>query len=317
MLEVDYPYGMVMYCNATFYYMFYLLFTKKHKFGYLLHTILTITIPALIVVGYNYYLVANDYRLVDCQAQLNSPGYWDLFTGYLPFSILALAGISLSAFKYRSDWTSAHWYILFLFISNLTLIYVPKKIIPFQMEMIVGIQLPLSFFSVLLLQKIKQHYLQTAVAVSCTLLTLLPNLQLTYSATKTIDKHSRPSYLPLPLYEATQWLDKNSKEEEQVWSMNYISSYLPMLSGNRIYNGEYKLITAFFDQRQTKMMNALSDTTGTAMQQFITEEKIDYLFYCDTMRAYDKSNYLPAHLARGKLQQVYANTSVTLYRVIP
>lgn len=317
MLEMDYPYGMVMYCSAVFFFMFYLLFTKQHKFWYLLRTILTITVPALIVVGYNYYLVATDYRLVDCQANNPSPNLWIILTGYLPFSLMAFVSIALFAFKYRQQWGSAHWLLLFLFLSNLSLIYVPISIIPFQMEMIVGIHLPLAFFSVELIRRIPKPGLQTATALLLTAVSMIPNIQFTRAVVRQVNRGGRPSYIPRPLYEATQWLDKNSKEEEQVWAMNYITSYIPMLSGNRIYNGEYKLITAFFDQRQAKMMNALADTTGTAMQQFITEEKIDYLFYCDTMRAYDKSNYLPVQLASGKLQPVYTNPSVTLYRVMP
>ena len=315
MLEMDYPYGMVMYCSAVFFYMFYLLFSRQHKFWYLLRTILTITIPALIVVGYNYYLVANDYRLVDCQAHVPSPSLPTLFTGYLPFSFMALASILLFAVKYRSEWTNAHWLILFLFLSNLSLIYVPISIIPFQMEMIVGIHLPLAFFSVELIRRIPSAGVQIVTALVLTAVSMIPNLQLTHLVMRQIDKGTRPSYIPRPLYEATQWLDKNSKEEEQVWAMNYIASYIPMLSGNRIYIGEYKLITAFFDERQARMMNALSDTTGTAMPAFLRNEKIDYVFYCDTMRAYDKGHFFTQPSGGIQLKEVYANDMVKLYLV--
>lgn len=317
MLEMDYPYGMVMYCSAVFYYMFYLLFTQQHKFWYLLRTILTITIPALVVVGYNYYLVANDYRLVDCQAHVDSPSYLALFTGYFPYSLTSLLSLALFATRYRHQWQNAHWLILFLFISNLTLIYVPISIIPFQMEMIVGIHLPLAFFTAALLVRLPTRTLQIAIALVILSVGMVPNIKFTADVVKQINYLGRPSYIPRPLYEATQWLNENSKEEEQVWAMNYIASYIPMLSGNRIYIGEYKLITAFFDERQSKMMQALSDTTGTAMNTFLRQEKIDYIFYCDTMRTYDKTPSIRSHTTSRKIEAVYSNPSVTIYHVNP
>jgi hypothetical protein len=266
MLEMDYPYGIIMYCNATAYYLIYLLIRKRYTFGYLLKTISIILIPALIVVGYNYYLVATDYRLVDCQANNPSPPFIDIVLGYLPFSAMTIISLLLFAFRYKNEWDDARWYLLFLLISNITLMRVPIAIIPFQMEMIVGIQLPLAFFSVDLIKRLASAKTQIALAILISALSLSSVYTLAYRAGKILHEYARPSYIEIEYYQAMQWLDKNTSGEDQVLAMNYLSSYIPMLTSNRIYNGEYKLITAFFDQRQQKFELAINDSTGTTMK---------------------------------------------------
>jgi hypothetical protein len=314
MLEMDYPYGIIMYCNATAYYLFFLLFTKRYAFSYLFKNLLIITVPALIVVAYNYYLVATDYRLVDCQANNPSPYFWKLIVGYLPFSAMTVISILLFAIRYKNEWDDARWYLLFLLISNLTLMRVPIEIIPFQMEMIVGIQLPLAFFSVDLIKRLASAKAQVALAILISALSLLSVSTLAYRAGKILHNYARPSYIEIEHYEAMQWLDKNTSGEDQVLAMNYLSSYIPMLTGNRIYNGEYKLITAFFEQRQEKFESALSDPTGETMKDFLLKEKIDYILYCDSMAIIDKSGIINFAIQDKRFSNIFINNKTTVIK---
>jgi hypothetical protein len=288
MLEMDYPYGIIPYCTATGAFLLYLLLNKKHTFGYLLKTFLIICLPAFAVVGYNYYLVATDYRLVYCQANNPSPPFWKLFTGYLPFSLLSVAGIAYTLMKRREEWNAVRWYLLFVMISNVLLMRVPISIIPFQMEMVVGIQLPLSFFSVDLLRNIPYSRLRASLVVMIMAFNLIMFGKDAKRSFIIMQKHLRPSYLKKIHYEAMQWLDVNTKGEDQVLAMNYLSTYIPMLTSNRIYNGEYILISGFWPERQQKFEQALYDTSGNVMMHFLKEERIDYILYCDSMHRENK-----------------------------
>ncbi len=291
MLEMDYPYGIILYSFSTGLLMLYLLYKKEYKFSELLQSFLIIMIPAYIVVGYNYYLVYNDYRLVDCQAQVVSPDYWVLFKGYFPLSITAFIGLYF-VFRKPAKASITMYYLLFWFIGTLTLIYVPRIIIPFQMELIVGIHLPLAFFTIEALGRIKGKWLTIVVTTIIFSISFYPNAVFTAQVKEVIDNQARPSYIENSHHQAMQWLNENSMGSNQVLAMNYISSYIPMLTGNRIYIGEYSLISAYFDERQQLFTSALLDSTGVTMDNFLEEQRIDYVFYCDKMRDMDRGNLL-------------------------
>jgi hypothetical protein len=314
MLEMDYPYGIIMYTSATGMYLLHLLFTKKYTFNYLLKTFLIICIPAFIVVGYNYYLVATDYRLVYCQANMPSPAFWKVIVGYLPFTALLPISIFITLKYFRSEWNTIRWYLFFLFISNLYLMRVPISIIPFQMEMVVGIQLPLSFFAVDLIRRIKIIRFQNLLAFIIFIITFTPNVQLTRAAMKTIDQSARPSYLKIEHYEGMQWLDKNARDDEQVLSMNYLATYIPMYTGCRIYNGEYILISGYWPERQAKFEEALNDSTGYIMLNFLKEERIDYILYCNKMRDENKGFLTQLAQKDKRLKTAVINERVSIIK---
>ncbi len=314
MLEMDYPYGIIMYTSATGFLLLYFLFTKKYDFNYLLKTFLIICIPAFIVVGYNYYLVVTDYRLVYCQANMPSPPFWKVVVGYLPFTLILPISVFVTFKFFKNEWDTIRWYLLFLFISNLYLMRVPISIIPFQMEMVVGIQLPLSFFTVDLIRRIYKPWLQNLTFALIFIPSFIPNIQLTYAAMKTIDKSARPSYLKIEHYEAMQWLDKNARDDEQVLSMNYLATYIPMYTGCRIYNGEYILISGFWPERQAKFEKALYDTTGTIMLNFLEEERIDYILYCDKMVEENKGILLEMAKSNSRFEIHPVNEKVSIIK---
>lgn len=300
MLEMDYPYGIIMYTSATGFLLLYYLQQKKYTFNYLLKTFLIICIPAFLVVGYNYYLVATDYRLVYCQANMPSPPFWKVLVGYLPFTILLPISVLITGKYFRSEWNSIRWYILFLFISNLYLMRVPIAIIPFQMEMVVGIHLPLSFFTIDLLRRIKNNWSKNLIFTLIFVSSNIPNVNFILATMKTIKKSSRPSFLKVEHYEAMEWLNKNAKDNQQVLSMNYLATYIPMYTGCRIYNGEYILISGFWPERQAKFEDALLDKNGETILNFLKTERIDYILYCEKMR--DKNKDFLINLAKSDIR---------------
>jgi|GEM_PF-2326288 len=315
MLEMDYPYGIILYSFATGLLLLFLLYRKEYSLKELLRSFVILMTPAYIIVGYNYYLVYNDYRLVDCQAQVSSPDYWTLFKGYFPLSLTALIGLYLT-FRKPKEVSITNYYLLFWFIGTLTLIYVPRSIIPFQMEMIVGIHLPLAFFTIEALRRIREKGLVMMLTIVIFVMSVYPNALLYSKVMEVIDDGARPSYIENVHFDAMQWLDANSKGSDQVLAMNYIASYVPMLTGNRIYIGEYKLISAYFDERQRLFDEALDDPTGLAMTKFLEEQKIDYVFYCDRMQEKDRSGLLSKAIQQGgKYSVAFSNEGVRLIRV--
>lgn len=317
MLEMDYPYAIITYSTATFGYFLYMLLAKQHRLAYLIRTALIILVPAYLVVAYNYYLVVNDYRLVYCQANNPSPPFWKILIGFLPFTLLTLISLVQHALNKGAAWSNARWYLLFFLLSNLTLIYVPIEIIPFQMEMIVGVLLPLSVFSIDLIGQIRSYRLRLAAIAITTLSGFLPMLKYGYRIMRIQKHYARPSYLHIAHYQAMQWLDHHSREEDQVLSMNYLSTYIPMLSGNRIYNGEYVLISGFWPERQAKFESAIADSSGKTMYDFLKEEKIDYILYCDSMAKIDKSGIIFFEKRyRGEFENIPVNDRVTIIRHI-
>ncbi len=84
-----------------------------------------------------------------------------------------------------------------------------------------------------------------------------------------------------------------------------------MYTGCRIYNGEYILISGFWPERQAKFEKALYDTTGSIMLDFLEEERIDYILYCDKMNQENMGNLLSLALEHPDRFEIYEINNLT------
>jgi len=114
---------------------------------------------------------------------------------------------------------------------------------------------------------------------------------------------------------AIRWLSVESREEDVVLSSPMVAPYIPVISHNRMYFGNYEAPTADFAQKYEAVRQHLLRRRSDEFVSFLRTERIACLFYDQHLAELGAgSAWLDSQPA---LQRVLDNTAVKIYRVLP
>lgn len=308
LLTASYPYAIVSLSVSVFIFFLYLLISKQKNFKNLLLIYLAIFIPAFIMTAYDFYLVITDARLVDSQAKVVSVSLKILLISYLPFTLLAFFFALKLLLSNPKEMNKRFWvYLYCIILSSLILTQVPTKILPFSMQMIVGIQLPLIIIALEFIRK----YLRMRWLRYTFLFILLGSswhsFDVYYKVFMSIKDYDRPNYIDKNIYTALMWMDSNTDKTQVLLCMPDWSPFAGMYAGNRLYIGQNDLFTPDWQKRMDYLTEILASGNEKSIYSFLKEENIDYIFYDDKMKAIDLEQRLPK---MGNVQ--YKNELVTI-----
>ena len=285
-LGLIYPYGVI----STYFILggcILYKIMKGNSFKAVIHAYIKIVLISIPIVLYDgYIIITNLNLLVDYPV---SPNLFKYFLGFGIVSIFALAGNVIAILKRENKYS----FLIIWTVVTFYQIYIPQKLIPFQITLIVGIQVPLIIMAIYCISGIWK-YLKNKYSINYKkfrlILILILILLLFFSSVTNIFKyrtiitrikrHSFPEYIDLKTKEAFDWLAYNSEDHELVLSSSLMAAYIPLFAYNRIYcskivsNRPYKKelkIQWLFDRNISKKDNEILN--------FLKKNKIDYIFY--------------------------------------
>src|SRR5205085_1197152 len=115
---------------------------EGRPFGRTAREYATVVLLALPVVAYDGYLVLTDPRLVEGQSLYASPGPPSYVLG---LGVVALLALPAAVQAMRRGGPSR--FLVVWAAVTLVQIYLPLRLVPFQMQLILGIQVPLAILS--------------------------------------------------------------------------------------------------------------------------------------------------------------------------
>ena len=281
--------------------------------------IFTISVPVLL---YNGYLVLTNDKLTVGQALYESPNLLQYIIGYGIVSIFAIAGIILTFKQQKKEYSFLLIWVIVTFIQ----IYLPLDLIPFQMQLIVGIQIPLVILAVYALSEIGNSFeekvpkMKFLILPSMILLlgfSSITNIYHYNNVFEKIKRHTLSDYIDVKTKEAIDWLDKNTEGNQIVLSSTPIAPYIPVLANNRMYCSDYNAPTADFPEKSAKinwLFNKDVQKTDQEIVAFLSQNKIDYIFYDPGLHA------LGGQIMKNRIdnfpqiQSVFDNGSVSILK---
>jgi hypothetical protein len=280
------------------------------------------------MVAYDAYLVLTDPRLTTGQAGYASPGPLRYLVGFGVLSLLAPVGAYL-----LSRARAPHRRFLFVWVAvTLVQIYVPRSLVPFQMQLILGVQLPLAILAARALAAGAESLRGTRlgrplrVAAGAALVLLVCALSTFTSAYhlvnvfKSLHLRTLPEYIDAELARAIEWMAKNTDESAVVLSSPEVAPYIPVLAHNRMFTGNYEAPTAGFAEKLERirwLMDADAPKSDAEIAGFFREHRIAYVLYDEGLRR------LGGEAARRRLEAVpgialvFENDAARLYQVSP
>lgn len=280
-MSTVYPYATVSVCFLMLAGFLFLVVTKKiilQKAILQYAVLLLFTIP---MVLYDYYIVSTDPRYIQGIANFTSKPIWTFVFAFGLLFLLALWGVVLSIRKK----TLSFIFLVCWFICILIQIYFPVSIIPFQVQLVLGIQVPMSLLAVFAFKEITSSFkitqLQLYVLFTVMFLSVSATNGYMYSRiVKIISKQVMPIYLENEIVEAMQWLKANADEEDVVISTPIISSYIPVMSNCRVYSSDYFAPTPDFEKKEKDIIRVFENKfeTASALDNFLYPNHIAYVF---------------------------------------
>jgi len=220
--------------------------------------ILALSLPALV----HYYSLSRlpVWKEVMGHMDLNTPDPFQMALGFgLPFLLAVMTFQGLPAL---SKITPSRVLIISWFVSGFFIFYLP---VPFRWHLVNGWQIPLYILALLgiedrIIPYLKERYFRlfqrwengNIFYVVLMILISLTSLYLIQSKITKM-KHQAPQppyYLRQEEVEALDWLNRNSKPEEVVFSGAEMGNLIPALAGNRVFIGHYCLTPGFEEKRQ-------------------------------------------------------------------
>lgn len=312
-LAFSYPYAMITFTVSVSLFFIYLYLSKQRKLLELAKFYAIIFIPAFCVILYDFYLVYNDPRLVGSQAHVYSDSFKTLLIGYLPFTFFAFLFLfklflSQRATKeYKNFWI----YIYIFTATSLLFTQIPTTYLEFSMQMIVGIQLPLILISIEYIRLYVAPKFKSILLPIILVVTIIPNINFYKVIFENMKHHHIPSYIDREIHQGLLWLDDNVSKQSQLLCLPRWSSYAGIFAGTRLYIGGDILFTPDYNNRLAKFEDALKSDSINSISEFLNEERIDYIFYDESMKLLDEHKYL---LQVGA-QTTYQNPHVQILKV--
>lgn len=271
------------------------------------------------IVLYDALLVLDDPKLTVGQALYASPGLHEYFLGFGVVSLFALVGAGLALRRRRRR---LHPLLVWVGIT-LAVIYIPRSLVPFQLQLVLGVQVPLTILAVhgarqlwwMSRRRGPRFGLGIALVGS---LALAPATSAYHLANvfASLQRRQLPEYLDLPTAEALRWLNAESLPSEVVLSAPETAPYVPVLANNRVYSGDYAAPTAGFAEKQERLAWMLHPgTEPAALVRFLREARIRYVLFDPRLRARSPAGAGDRLAVLTGLERVFERGSVTIFRV--
>lgn len=276
------------------------------------------------IVLYDGFLVLRNPQLTTGQALYASPGLLQYVLGFGVVSLFVPLGAALILRQGRGD----HRLLLVWIVVTFVQIYIPRSIIPFQLQLILGVQIPLVTTAVYGVSVLWRSLPQTGVggvalktAVAAMLVALVPVASATSvyhvaNVFAALQRRQLPEYVDRETAAAIGWLARNTRGSEVVLSAPEIAPYIPVLANNRVYCGDYAAPTADFAAKQERIARMLRpETEAAAVVGFLREAGVDYVFYDSALRRRGGEGARRRLASLPELEHVFENASVTILRV--
>jgi hypothetical protein len=286
----------------------------------------TVCLVALPVVLWDGYLVWTDPRLTTGQVNYASPDLGEYLVGFGVLGVGSLVGAALAIWR-RSR---VHDFLLVWVAVTFVQIYLPLEWVPFQMQLILGVQAPLAILTVYALSsgwaalrgshRAPARALWGAVLTATCLAALPTSLYHLANVFRGLDRRSLPEYIDRDLADAIDWLDGHADESAVVVSSPQVAPYIPVLANTRMYAGDYEAPTADFQaklQRIRWLFERQQPKSDAAIVAFLRANRIEYLFYDRALAALGGED-VPRQLERiPELRLVFRNEAARIYRLRP
>jgi hypothetical protein len=277
------------------------------------------------VVLYDAYLVFSDPRLTTGQAGYASPGPLKYLVGFGVIGLLSFIGAWPVVRQRVQDAAFLFVWIGVTFVA----IYIPRAVIPFQMQLILGVQLPLAVLAVFgwkaLVTTTTRTWPGTAGRVAAlTLGILLAGLSTITSAYHfhnvfvSLERKQLPEYIDRDLEEAIAWLAGHTDESAVVLSSPEVAPYVPVLANNRMFSGNYEAPTANFPEKLKAiewLVRADIAKSDAEIARFLDDHRIDYVFFDGSLQRRGGDGARGRLDAVPALQAVFENPAARIYRV--
>jgi len=282
-----------------------------------------IVIISVFFVIYDGYLVLTNPNLTAGQALYRSPDPLQYFVGYGVVSILALLGV----LYFLKNAPSRLGFPVLWAATTFVLIYVP---ISFQMQLIVGVQVPLAILAVYGLSRLFStmgspltagppwRRALAALALFCVLaFSTVTNIDHYRAVLARVREFHVPEYLDLHDYEAMTWLKTQTMDHDVVLASRTASVFIPLVSSNPVFLGDYAGTCADFERKivRLKWFFADDDKRDDEIRAFLDRNRIRYIFFDQRLRAESQGRMLDRLEAQPQIETVFDNGHVTILRV--
>jgi len=276
-----------------------------------------ISIP---IILYDWYLVHLNPDFIVEQELIKSPNLIQYFLSYGIVSILAIIGIGLIV----KEKNQKYYFIIIWTIAIFTQIYFP---LPFQMQLILGAQLPLvmlallalSFFSRKLLiqpSNIKRAALSIFL-ISLLIISSITNIYLYKNIFSSIKKYQLPEYMDRSFFEALEWLERNTRDTDLVLSSPQSTLYIPLYSSNRVYFADYLVYAPKYYEKEKEIQKLFKidvEANFDNFDLFLSSKRIDYIFFDEQLQRISESSMRDKLSALKTITRVFDNGQITIYR---
>jgi hypothetical protein len=286
---------------------------------------LTAVLIPLPVVLYDGVLVLMNPDLTTGQALYASPGPLAYFLGFGVVSLLAIPGAARLLRRRRAG----DCFLLAWLLVTALQIYIPRALVPFQLQLILGIQLPLTIVALsgvaVIWHALRRGRLRTllrrpragmTVAVLLLLAASLTSAYHLQNVFRGIERRQLPEYMDRATKEAIEWLAANTADDTVVLSAPRTAPFIPVLANNRMYCGDYGAPTARFDEKERAIRWLFGRETAKsnrAIETFLSSNRIDYVFYDREAHAVGGEATRGQLESMTNLERVFENSAVRIY----
>ena len=265
------------------------------------------------IVAYDGLLVLTDPRLTTGQALYASPSPLLYLFGFGIVGLLAAAGLP----HLWRDGPRSDRFLLAWIAGTAVAMYVPRSIVPFQMQLVLGLQVPLILVGVRWLQAglAGSSRVTVALAVAAVVALSLPTsaFHLT-DAFARLSRRTLPEYLDRERAEAVAWLAASTADSDVVLAAPPIAPFIPVLAHNRMYMGDYEAPTADFARKHAEVTRVLQPGAAPAeLTRLLRDEHIRYVFSDDDLRGLGGAGLETRLDAHPDLQIAFRNRAVSIY----
>ncbi len=286
---------------------------------------LAVVLLSLPIVVYDGLLVLTNPKLTTGQALYPSPGPFAYFLGFGLVSILALPG-TLRLVRRRRP---GDVFLLTWILATSIMIYLPLRLVPFQMQLILGIQVPLVIVAVsgaaflwraAWRGRVRARAPRRLAAPAAALLVLVSAVTSAYHLLNVfvaLERRQLPEYVDRHTKAGIDWLASHTPDHALVLAAPGTAPYIPVLAGNRMYSGDYAAPTARFAEKERAILWLFGRTGGPggpAVAAFLAANRIDYVFYDGKAQAMGGAEARERLESTPGVARVFDNGAVQIYR---
>lgn len=320
LLGTVYPYGVISAWSILAALALWRMLSAKQPGSVALRWASLVAVSAPIV-AYDYWLVWSDPRLTVGQALYASPSPAAYAMGFGVFTALALAG---AAVAWRSRLDSRRALVVWA-AANLGQAYLPIDWIPFQLQLVLGLPVPLVALSALTVARLLEPLRDAARRAGAIALALLSLAACGTSAFHWLDARAGagrgrlPEYVTTDVMAALRFLDVRASDEDVVLAAPAISPFVALVAGTRMFTADYQAPTADYP-RKAALVRSLAAPSGLhhaeALLQALRNERVAWLLCDGELRRLGDAG-LERRLDRMPgLHLAFANGGARVYQVL-